>query len=906
LTVTDRHGENRKRILIIDDSEGTTRSLTLIFRKKGYDTEAVPTGREGLERARRRSFNVILLDIRLPDVEGVDLLPLLRQASPETAIILITAFASEETAVTALNRGARLYFTKPLNVDVVLTRIDEIIGEQREAEEKRRSLEILGESAEQFRLLAEVSTDLIFQVDAEGAVVYASPAVEPMTGFPPGELIGRPFTACVDAADLDRAKEITRRNLAGERPGLMELRLRRRNWGTVPVELSTAPITKEDRIIGFQGIARDITSRRRAQETIRRTESRLQHLLLSSPVVIYSCKVRPGQSHDGDFRPTFVSGNLTRMLGYEVEECIRDPAWWTEHLHPDDAARAREEMADLFRDDRLTHEYRFRHRDGHYVWISDEIVLIRDPAGEPVEFIGSWVDITDRRTAEEAIRQSGERYRALFHESPISLWEEDFSEVKRFFEVLREKGVTDFRRHFTMHPEDVARCAAWIRVVDVNDATLQMFGADARDELMRGLSQVFTESSYDGFREELIAFAEGRTSCDVETRVRTLKGEEIAIFLRASVGPGQVETLSRVLVSIIDITEWKRTEVALRASEKKYRDLVDNAVTAVFQTNLQGDLLFANERTVRVMGYDSEEEMKRLGVRPLYRNPKDRDELIRRLKKEGRVDSCTLEVVTKSGESRSVNVYMTLQGDVISGIAVDVTERVLVEQELRRSQERLRTLSSHMEKIREEERRELALEVHDELGQALTALKLDLAWLNRQLPEAPREVSGKIAAMEAFVEQNIERVKRISSRLRPRLLDDLGLLSAIEWQAGEFEEKTGVSCRVVLPSGELDLDPERATALFRIFQETLTNITRHAKATRVRVLMSREPDHLLLRVSDNGVGIDRDAIDDPDSLGLLGMRERAYPWGGEVSIRGRPGWGTTVTVTLPWKGREER
>jgi len=235
---------------------------------------------------------------------------------------------------------------------------------------------------------------------------------------------------------------------------------------------------------------------------------------------------------------------------------------------------------------------------------------------------------------------------------------------------------------------------------------------------------------------------------------------------------------------------------------------------------------------------------------------------------------------------------------------LDITERKQVEQEVRKSQEQLRNLAAHLQSIREEERTLIAREIHDELGQALTALKMDIAWLNKKLPPDQQLLLDKIKAMSHLIDSTTQTVKKISSKLRPGLLDDLGLVAAIEWQSEEFMNRTGIKCDLTLLSNHTVLDRDRSTALFRIFQETLTNIACHAAASKIEVRLQQNNDRVTLIVTDNGIGIAEQQISSSSSLGLIGMRERAYVLGGEVKIQGIKGKGTTVTVTLPLSKEE--
>jgi signal transduction histidine kinase len=218
---------------------------------------------------------------------------------------------------------------------------------------------------------------------------------------------------------------------------------------------------------------------------------------------------------------------------------------------------------------------------------------------------------------------------------------------------------------------------------------------------------------------------------------------------------------------------------------------------------------------------------------------------------------------------------------------------------LRSSREQLRALSAHLQSVREEERALIAREIHDELGQELTGLKMDLSWVIKRLPDDQKLLIRKTESMSKLVDNTIQSVRRISTKLRPGVLDDLGLTAAIDWQAEDFQNRTGISCEFHSNLREVDLDQDRSTTVFRILQETLTNVARHASATHVNIFLKEETNSLALVVEDNGRGITEGEASDPKSLGLLGMRERALVFGGEVQIRGTPGRGTTVTLKIP-------
>src|SRR6266568_1712455 len=232
-------------------------------------------------------------------------------------------------------------------------------------------------------------------------------------------------------------------------------------------------------------------------------------------------------------------------------------------------------------------------------------------------------------------------------------------------------------------------------------------------------------------------------------------------------------------------------------------------------------------------------------------------------------------------------------------LRTEIAEREHAEAQLKVSLNQLRALAARLQSVREEERTSISREIHDELGQVCTAIKMDLALIGRKLTKKQTQLQSKIDSAMQLVDSMIVTLRRIASELRPRTLDDLGLSAALESQAQEFESRTGIHCRVALPEEPLTLDDERSTAIFRIFQESLTNVARHAHATRVEARLERKADQLIFQVRDNGRGFDPAEAKARKSLGLVGMQERALMLNGELQVEGVPGAGTTMTLRIP-------
>lgn len=229
----------------------------------------------------------------------------------------------------------------------------------------------------------------------------------------------------------------------------------------------------------------------------------------------------------------------------------------------------------------------------------------------------------------------------------------------------------------------------------------------------------------------------------------------------------------------------------------------------------------------------------------------------------------------------------------------DISERKQVERNLKKTGVRLRELTAHLQCIREEERSRIAREIHDELGQVLTALSLDVRWLKKRLPAEQMELQDKMQSMAELITATVSSISRICSELRPAILDDVGLSAAIEWQAEEFTSRTGIVCDIRTDPPEIKLSEELSVAVFRIFQETLTNIVRHARASKVEVQLRLTPSEFSMKVCDDGIGIEVSGPQKVKTFGLLGVKERVRGFGGELKLATGDTGGTCLDIVIP-------
>lgn len=237
-------------------------------------------------------------------------------------------------------------------------------------------------------------------------------------------------------------------------------------------------------------------------------------------------------------------------------------------------------------------------------------------------------------------------------------------------------------------------------------------------------------------------------------------------------------------------------------------------------------------------------------------------------------------------------------------LADEITERKAQEIALQSSQDQLRNLSRRVQSIQEEEKVRIARAIHDELGQNLTAISLEIAWLEKKIPEKGEFFLEKFKSMYALINEGIQKVQSIATELRPQILDVLGICDALKWQTREFQDRSGIQCKIEISPEKFDVNPDLAIMLFRVFQESLTNIARHSLASEVSIRFQKFENSCRLEVTDNGKGIEKEKISHPQSLGLMGMRERALLCDGELSIEGIIGQGTTITINIPINPKE--
>ncbi len=499
----------------------------------------------------------------------------------------------------------------------------------------------------------------------------------------------------------------------------------------------------------------------------------------------------------------------------------------------------------------------------------------------PIKYDGHEVffsvvhDITDRKRAEDALRTRESVLQKIFEILPVGLWFAD-----KDGKLLRG-----------------------------NPAGVKIWGAEPKVD----------PSEYGVFKARRLPSGE-EVASDDWALAHTIKDKVTIVdeLLEIDAFDGKKKTIINYTAPVLDakgdiqgaivvnqdVTERKEFEEVLKNASAQWNATFDAIRSPVLLLDKERNVLRCNAAAAKILQKPFSEIIGR-HCYELFHGLADPPEECRftYMMGNGWED---IRVVQLGNRTCEMLLYPWLESDGrIQGavhILTDVTTRKEEAEKLRASREELRNLAAHLQNVREEERTYVAREIHDELIQALTALKMDVSWIRDKLEKPPAR--DRILAMMDLIKKTMKTVHRISAELRPGMLDDLGLSAAVDWQVKEFQQKTGIRCHLRMEPDEIILDRKRSTALFRILQESLANIYRHAKASRIDVRLRLKDDFLTMKVKDNGLGITEEQRTASGSFGLIGMRERALVLGGDIGINGVPGKGTTILVRMPVRAEE--
>lgn len=698
---------------------------------------------------------------------------------------------------------------------------------------------------------------------------YVTDGCVALTGYEAGELQfdGVPaLVGIVHPDDRDWLVENCARAIAQRLPCRNEYRIvtkdRTVRW---VLEQAEGTYDAQGALVGVAGYLSDISARKESEAQVRRSERSLALAQRTAQLGSWRWDA-PGGTLEG-------SDELFRIHGLAPGGPLPESEQYLALVHEEDRTALRESLAGICEGIQGPDlHFRVRRPDGAVRHLHAAYVIDRGEADELTGAHGVVQDVTEHWRAQEALRESEANYRLLFEHAGEAV-----------IVVDRERRV-----HL-----------ANARVVELLDRPLERIrGRHVRECLTAGDADVALAQL-----DEVFA-----TGVPVEAEV-TLDFPAGRRLLRRTIRPVGVNGGTRfAIVFENDITDQRALQSALEASARRARQLLETTQEGFILADDRGVIVEVNAAYAAMVGYAAAE----LVGRSITSMEAELDEAavaarIATMLREGGARFVThhrRKDGTRVVLQVSAAVLTQDEGALVAAFVRDITEERTREAQLESSRQQLRALAARLEAVREEERTNVAREIHDELGQGLTSLKLDLAWLRDQLPATKRAARARGAATLDEVDRMIDAVRALAARLRPAILDDLGLVPAVEWQAARILERAGLSWQGTFElSG--GVSPEQATTLFRIFQEAVTNVVRHAHATHVDVSLRGSDDVVELRVADDGRGFEGDP-DAPDAheghLGLLGMRERASGAGGSFEIRARAGGGTEVIARIPRAG----
>lgn len=727
--------------------------------------------------------------------------------------------------------------------------------------------EVLAVSEERYRVMVEEQTELVSLVRSDGRIHYSNPACARFLGRTPQLMLETVWLDCFEPADRDSVRVLVAKVLADGIAQAGEHRVLAGD-GSVRWVAWTLRRQVEAQQLMLHCVGRDITEQRAAETSLQRSETRFRTTFDLAAVGMALVAL------DGHWLR--VNQKLCDIIGYKPEELLGNS--FQDITHPDDLS------ADLGLVQRVlageissyTLEKRYVHRDGHIVWIELTVALVRDSNGVPVNFISVVNDVDARHRAEDELRQKSDL----------------LTEAQRI-------------AHVGSYRLERGGSISW------SDEMYRLHGVEPTSfsPSMVSLPELIHPEDRERVKAQIMAVLAGELPVDLELRVVWPDGSVRCLLARAEANHDAAGQVIGMSGTVQDITEQRTAQMALSTAASRYRQLFDANPNPMWIFDAARLAFVAvNDAAVRHYGY-SRKEFLTMSIEDI-RAPNELPRLhavmddlprqltVRRLRqhrcKDGRVIDVEITAQPIEFNGRDASVVL----------ANDVTEQRLAVEQVLKSRSALRSLLQRLQRAQEAERTRVAREIHDELGQMLTSLKMDLRWIERRL-SAPGAVPGdselldRALAASALNEQMIVTVQAISAELRPAGLDHLGLPAALAQRARLFQQRTGTDCTLRIEE-PLDALPAIVTnELYYICQEALTNVTRHGHATEVRIDLRSSTEGVEMVVEDNGIGIDPAMLAAPHSLGLIGMRERALLCFGTVLVERATPHGTRITVKMP-------
>ena len=638
----------------------------------------------------------------------------------------------------------------------------------------------------------------------------------------------------------------------------------KKNGEIIFVEATSQPLIY-DGINARHALIYDITDRKLAENALKQANDELEKLHNNLDEAVFSIDLINDKMNYASFAHQTV-------FGHAPDEFMKSPSLLYEIIIPEDKHIVDEQFPHLYAGERIDFEFRIADPDGQFRWIETKIKPTLNEKGSLIRIDGIAFDITLRKKIENELLKSEINFRRSISESPLGI------------RIVSEDGDT----------------------VYTNKAFLDLYEFNSLDEFNNTPAiNRYTPESYIQHQLRKKKRSDGLEVFEYEISINCKNGDirHLKVSRKETLWNGELH------FQIInqDITEQRKAEEELR----KLSTAVEQSPNAECITNTEGVIEYVNPTTIELTGYLQEELIgKKTSIFGSGEKPKEEYAELWKTIKSGKVWSGELHNKKKNGElyweSTTISPIFDKWGKITHFLAikVDITERKRVETALINSEEQLRKFTSHLQHVREEEKIAIAREIHDDIGQILVALKIDVGMYKRKISNGiehinQKEILYKFDEICEMVDRTIKTTRRIMNGLRPEMLDTLGFVDATKSYLFEFEERYRICCQFINSVSESNINPQQSLALFRILQESLANIIKHAKATAIKVQFSHIDDNLIMEVVDNGVGFDQNNSGRKDSYGILGMKERVVLLNGSLIIISELGHGTTIKVEIP-------
>ncbi len=734
----------------------------------------------------------------------------------------------------------------------------------------------LQESELRFRTIFEQAGVGVAQIISRtGRFVRINQRYGEIIGYSTSEMLKKTFQDIVHPDDLKADLDSMKLLVGGKiREFTMEKRFCRKDGSVVWVSLSVSPMWSIGEAPDCHiTVIADITERKVAQQELLETKEQLSNITENLPGVIFQYW-HPKNDAKGAFK--YITSGTQKIIGLTADQILSDDDLIRATIVEEDILSLKTTLLKMAKKNmKWDFSWRVKSTEGEIRWVR-ALASVQQLPDKSYLWDGLLLDVTDRKRVETALVESETKFRSYIENAPDGIL------------VTNKKG----------------------QYIEANAAITNITGYSRQQLLKMSMPDLFPD---DWKKQAMAHFNSVRTK-------GLSKGELMHLRKDGSRGYLNIDTVKisedRYLGFLKDISVRRTAEEASRDSELRFRMFFDQSFFQFFViTDLDGNTLEVNQLVYDVYGCfptkiigkplweawfweKTQEEISTIkkSIQAATKGQRSEHDCVSFDKNGKKVFAARVFQPVK-GYSGEI-AYISVQGMDITARKKAEWELELKNSELSDVNEKLKHLSDHLYKEREEERKGIARELHDELGQALTALRMDLAWLKTHVNDQSRSLD-KIESMFKLIDDTIHWVQKISSEIRPGILDDLGLIAAVEWQAQEFEKRSGLTC-LVRSEGEHLVEPKVATVLFRIFQEALTNVLRHARATRITISIISTEDFIQFTIQDNGIGITEKQISDKKSLGVIGMKERLQSLNGSISFKGRQNKGTKIDITIPY------